>query len=88
MHDTVMKSLAEDDAIDKQTFSRIARAMMAYARVKDDSAASKVFDHASLASSSKFASFQIAIASYVISCLLHIIGQTSSLSMVGPKGEM
>ncbi|RDX43056.1 hypothetical protein OH76DRAFT_1560534 [Lentinus brumalis] len=60
--DTVLEQLANDATVSKSLYSSVARAILALARASD-SEAEKVFDSASIASSSEFASFQIAVAS-------------------------
>ncbi|KAI0717556.1 hypothetical protein C8T65DRAFT_112113 [Cerioporus squamosus] len=63
MHDTVLEQLANDATVSKSLYSSVARAMLAFARAGPDSEAENVFDSSSVASSSEFASFQIAVAS-------------------------
>ncbi|RPD54393.1 hypothetical protein L226DRAFT_564151 [Lentinus tigrinus ALCF2SS1-7] len=61
--DTVLEQLAKDASVSKELYAGVARALLAFARTESDSDAQQVFDSAAVASSSEFASFQIAIAS-------------------------
>ncbi|CDO69245.1 hypothetical protein BN946_scf185042.g147 [Trametes cinnabarina] len=61
--DTVLALLMQDATVDKQLYASIARALLDFSRAGDDSPAANVFNNASVGSSSKSASFQIAVAS-------------------------
>ncbi|KAH9902495.1 hypothetical protein C8Q73DRAFT_831476 [Cubamyces lactineus] len=61
--DTILESLTNDADVDNQQFLHISKALLAYARAGKDSPATRVFDKASVSSNSKFASFQVAVAS-------------------------
>ncbi|KAI0326056.1 hypothetical protein GY45DRAFT_1329471 [Cubamyces sp. BRFM 1775] len=59
---TVLDSFAKDDSVDKDLFSSITKGLLAFAHAGKDSNAEQVFNDASI-TSSKFASFQIVVAS-------------------------
>ncbi|KAH9902409.1 hypothetical protein C8Q73DRAFT_831417 [Cubamyces lactineus] len=61
--DAVMQTLATDSTVDKALYASVARALLSYSRAGDNSDAAKVFNESSIASTSEFASFQIAVAS-------------------------
>ncbi|TFK81632.1 hypothetical protein K466DRAFT_331260 [Polyporus arcularius HHB13444] len=63
IHDTVLEQLANDPTVSKALYASVSRALLAFARTGSGSDAEKVFDSASIASSSEFASFQLAVAS-------------------------
>ncbi len=63
VHDTVLEQLANDRTVSKALYASVSRALLTFARTGSRSDAEKVFDSASIASSSQFASFQIAVAS-------------------------
>ena len=65
--DVVLQTLATDSTVDKNLYASVARAILSYSRAGEDSDAAKVFNDSSIASTSKFVSFQIAVASTVIS---------------------
>ncbi|KAI0656440.1 hypothetical protein C8Q70DRAFT_1108303 [Cubamyces menziesii] len=59
----ILESLASDRAIDPEVYSSISKALLAFAAAGKGSPAAAVFDKASISSTAKFASFQIAAAS-------------------------
>ena len=61
--DIVMDQLAKDATVSKDLYAGVSRALLAFARTGSGSDAEKVFDSSAIASSSEFASFQIAVAS-------------------------
>ncbi|KAI0323762.1 hypothetical protein GY45DRAFT_1376084 [Cubamyces sp. BRFM 1775] len=61
--DVVLQALATDSTVDKNLYASVARAILSYSRAGEDSDAAKVFNDSSIASTSKFVSFQIAVAS-------------------------
>ncbi|KAI0706872.1 hypothetical protein C8T65DRAFT_781344 [Cerioporus squamosus] len=63
VHDTVLEQLAKDPTVSKALYASVSRALLAFARAASDSDAEEVFDSHSVAESSEFASFQIAVAS-------------------------
>ncbi|KAI0706886.1 hypothetical protein C8T65DRAFT_651221 [Cerioporus squamosus] len=63
VHETVLEQLANDPTVSKALYASVSRALLAFARSGSDSEAEKVFDSSSIASSSEFASFQLAVAS-------------------------
>ncbi|KAI0688647.1 hypothetical protein C8T65DRAFT_740424 [Cerioporus squamosus] len=63
IHETVLEQLANDPTVSKALFASVSRALLAFSRTGSGSNAEQVFDSRSLASSSEFASFQIAVAS-------------------------
>ncbi|KAI0706911.1 hypothetical protein C8T65DRAFT_727766 [Cerioporus squamosus] len=63
VHETVLEQLANDPTVSKALYASVSRALLAFARAGSDSEAEKVFDSSSIASSSEFASFQLAVAS-------------------------
>ncbi len=63
IHDTVLEQLANDPTVSKALYASVSRALLAFARTGSGSDAETVFDSASIASSSQFASFQLAVAS-------------------------
>lgn len=63
IHDTVLEQLASDASVSKELYAGVSRAMLAFARTGSGSDAEKVFDGAAIATTSEFASFQLAVAS-------------------------
>ncbi|RDX51546.1 hypothetical protein OH76DRAFT_1554931 [Lentinus brumalis] len=63
VYDAVLEQLVNDGTVSKALFASVSRALLTFARTGSRSEAEKVFDSASIASSSEFASFQIAVAS-------------------------
>ncbi|TFK78951.1 hypothetical protein K466DRAFT_668279 [Polyporus arcularius HHB13444] len=63
INDTVLEQLANDPTVSKALYASVSRALLAFARTGSGSDAETVFDSASIASSSEFASFQLAVAS-------------------------